>query len=288
MIELESIYVWTSGMRLSYKELSSSAQNFAKLTGVTVKEFGLMLDEIREDYCRWEDSKSPVGRHSNFGGLEDKLLCLLIYYRTYITHTFLGYLFGVHNSNVCRMFKVLEPMVAKRLGIKKDRRLNQDQVMAILSDVTEINTQRPKYQQKHYYSGKKKRHTLKSEISILENGRIINVSKVYRGRVHDFAIRKKQKSLPTNAVKIVDSGYQGLQKIASNVWLPFKRSKKRPLSSEQKQHNKALAQLRVKIEHKIAQFKTFKILADKYRNFQKKLNLRLNIIAGIVNIRHGF
>ena len=176
-------------------------------------------------------------------------------------------------------------MVAKRLAIKKDRTLNQDQVMSILSDVTEINTQRPSYGQKNYYSGKKKRHTLKSEISILENGRIINVSKVYSGRVHDFAIRKKQKPLPINAIKIVDSAYQGLQKIASNVWLPFKKSKKRPLSSEQKQQNKALAQLRVKIEHKIAQLKTFKILADKYRNFQKKLNLRLNIIAGIVNLK---
>lgn len=275
-------------MTLTYNSLSQHSKNFQDLTGLTLKEFSLMIEKVRPDYLHYERKKQVSGRPSGFANLEDKLLCLLIYYRTYITHTFLGYLFGLHNSNVCRMFKVLEPMVAKRVGIKKDRTLNPEQVMTILSDVTEINTQRPSYEQKQYYSGKKKRHTLKSEISILENGRIINVSKVYRGKTHDFAIRKKQKPLPTKAVKIVDSGYQGLQKIASNVWLPFKKTKKRTLSVEQKQHNKALAQLRAKIEHKIAQFKTFKILAEKYRNFQKKLNLRLNIIAGLVNMKHGF
>lgn len=275
-------------MSLSYKSISGHSKNFQDLTGLSLKEFSFMVEKVRPDYLDHESKKQVSGRPSGFSSLEDKLLCLLMYYRTYITHTFLGYLFGVHNSNVCRMFKILEPMVAKRLAIQKDRTLNQEQVMAILSDVTEINTQRPQNQQKQYYSGKKKRHTLKSEISILENGRIINVSKVYRGKTHDFAIRKKQKPLPMKAVKIVDSGYQGLQKIASNVWLPFKKSKKRPLSMEQKQYNKALAQLRAKIEHKIAQLKTFKILAEKYRNFQKKLNLRLNIIAGLVNLRHGF
>jgi len=45
---------------------------------------------------------------------------------------------------------------------------------------------------------------------------------------------------------------------------------------KQKNHNKALAQLRIKIEHKIGELKVFKILVERYRNFQKKFHMRLN------------
>ena len=86
-------------------------------------------------------------------------------------------------------------------------------------------------------------------------------------------------------VKIGDSGFQGMQKRERNVWLPFKGTKKRSLSKKQKDYNKAVAQLRIKIENKIRELK---ILSDRYRNFQKKLHLRLNIIAGLVNMKHGF
>lgn len=275
-------------MSLSYSSLSKHPQSFQKLVGLSLQEFKIVVEKVRPLYLKWEAKKKASGRPSGFTTVEDKLLCLMMYYRTYITHTFLGYLFNVHNSNVCRMFKVLEPMVAKVIHIKKDRTLTQDKVMAILADVTEISTQRPKKKQKDKYSGKKKRHTLKSELGIREDGRIIHLSKIYGGRKHDFAIRKKEKPFCGDAVKVVDSGYQGLQKREQNVWLPFKGTKKKPLTLEQKAHNKALAQLRIRIENKIGELKVFNILSNKYRNFQKKLHMRLNIIAGLINMKHGF
>ena len=76
-----------------------------------------------------------------------------MYYRTYITHTFFGYLFDLHNANVCRMFKILEPMVAKTIHIKKDRTLRQVKVSSILADVTEVPIQRPKKKRCEKYSG---------------------------------------------------------------------------------------------------------------------------------------
>jgi hypothetical protein len=36
-------------------------------------------------------------------------------------HAFIGYLFGLHNSNVYRLFKLLEPLMEKKITIKKDR-----------------------------------------------------------------------------------------------------------------------------------------------------------------------
>lgn len=275
-------------MSLTYQSISKHPVCFRSLTGVELSEFIQIVDKVRPLYMKMEKSKKISGRPSGFKSLEDKVLCLIMYYRTYITHTFLGYLFGLHNANICRMFKVLEPMIAQTIKITKDRTLTKDKVLAILADATEVPTQRPSKKQKEKYSGKKKRHTLKSEISMQENGRIIGISKVYGGSVHDFTIRTKEKPFAPEPIKLVDSGYQGLQRRQSNVLLPFKGSKKKPLDQEKKKDNKAHASLRVPIENKISELKIFKIISGIYRNFQKKFHMRLNIIAGIINLRHGF
>jgi hypothetical protein len=182
----------------------------------------------------------------------------------------------------------MEPLLAKKITIKKDRSLTSEKVLAILADVTEQATERPKYKQKKSYSGKKKCHTIKNEIVMEATGRIMAVSKSYKGRVHDFRVRKQEKHLPMGAKKYADSGYQGWKKLASHVVLPIKKSKKKPLSKEDKGHNKALASFRMKVEHKIRELKIYKILQERYRNFQKKHHMRFNIIAGLVNLKHGF
>jgi len=120
------------------------------------------------------------------------------------------------------------------------------------------------------------------------DGKIVSVSKSHQGRTHDFRIRKGERLLPRASIKMADSGYQGWQKVQSNVVIPYKRSKKRPLTKEEREHNKKLSSVRVKIEHKIREIKVFKIMGEVYRNFQKKYNLRFNIIAGIVNLKHAF
>lgn len=230
------------------------------------------------------------GRPSVFKRFEDRLLALLMYYRTYITQEFIGYLFHVHNATVCRSFKRLEPLLARKLAIRKDRRLTGDKVLELLADVTEQPIQRPRRTQKQTscYAGKKKRHTRKVEIVMESTGRIVSVSKSYPGRRHDFHLRKTEQPLPTLAEKWVDSGYQGLQKRTPWVWLPFKRRRKQPLTAEQKRYNRQQAAFRVRIEHQIRELKVFKILSETYRNFGKKHHLRYNIVAGIINLRYGF
>ena len=70
------------------------------------------------------------------------------------------------NSNVCRHIQRLEPMLADTTKIKKNRMLDQSELETIIIDATEIQTQRPSRHQRQYYSGKKKKHTLKVEISL--------------------------------------------------------------------------------------------------------------------------
>ena len=62
-----------------------------------------------------------------------------------------------------------------------------------------------------------------------------------------------------------------------------KRSKKRPLTKEDKKHNQKLSRERVINENVIGMLKRFKIIADKYRNRRKRFGLRFNLIAGIYN-----
>jgi len=107
-------------------------------------------------------------------------------------------------------------------------------------------------------------------------------------RVHDFRIRKGEKPLPRESLKLADSGYQGWQKLQSHGMIPYKKSKKNPLTKEQKEHNRKLTSIRIRIEHKIREIKVFRIMSEVYRNFQKKYNLRFNIIAGLVNFKHAF
>lgn len=276
-------------MSLTYKAVENKPLIFLRLTGISVELFQEMAKKIEPEWKKtFEAKKKRHGRTSNLKTFHDKLLALLLYYRTYITHEFIGYLMGLDNSNICRLFKKLEPLMAKKVTITKDRTLTQEEVIKILADVTEQPTQRPKKKQKKYYSGKKKRHTLKAEIIMQDNGKILSVSKTAAGRTHDFRMRKEGKPPPGNSKKYVDSGYQGWQKIAENVILPFKATKKKPLNEEQKRHNHNLASFRARIENKIRDLKIFKILSYVYRNFQKKHNMRLNIIAGIVNLKYGF
>ena len=276
---------------LNYQRLSKKPLIFLRLTGVKVAEFDSICSRVKPYWQeKVESQKKCQGRRSPLEFFEDKLLALLLYYRTYVTHEFIGYLFGLHNTNICRLFKKLGPLVARKIAIKKDRSLTQDEVIKILADVTEQPMQRPqnKSKRKQNYSGKKKRHTRKVEIVIQGSGKILSVSHSYPGRRHDFRIRKEETPLPRDAEKYVDLGYQGLQKLTSHVKLPFKRRKDTPLTDKQKQYNRQQASFRMKVEHKIREIKVFKILSEVYRNFQKKHHLRFNIISGVLNLRYGF
>lgn len=83
----------------------------------------------------------------------------------------------------------------------------------------------------------------------------------------------------------------GLNKIHTNSKLPKKKTKKHPLTKEDKIENKKLSSQRVINENVIGMLKRFKIIADKYRNRRKRFGLRFNLIAGIYNYelaKYGF
>ncbi len=104
------------------------------------------------------------------------------------------------------------------------------------------------------------------------------------GKQHDFKLFKRSKTrLKESTECLTDTGFFGLKKIHSNTSMPKKKSKKHPLTPEDKRRNKELSSLRVLNEHVIGMIKRFKIVADKYRNRRKRFGLRFNLISGICN-----
>jgi hypothetical protein len=105
------------------------------------------------------------------------------------------------------------------------------------------------------------------------------------GKRHDFRLFKESKTQIHPAIGVVtDTGYQGLQKIHAKTQMPKKRSKKNPLTKEDKRNNQQLSRERVLNENVIGSLKRFKILSDRYRNRRKRFTLRFNLIAGIYNL----
>lgn len=105
------------------------------------------------------------------------------------------------------------------------------------------------------------------------------------GKRHDFRLFKESKTQIHPAIGVVtDTGYQGLQKIHAKTQMPKKKSKKNPLTKEDKRNNQQLSRERVLNENVIGSLKRFKILSDRYRNRRKRFTLRFNLIAGIYNL----
>lgn len=105
------------------------------------------------------------------------------------------------------------------------------------------------------------------------------------GKRHDFRLFKESKIRIHSAIGVLtDTGYQGLQKIHLKTQMPKKRSKKNPLTKDDKRNNQQFSRHRVLNENVIGCLKRFKIIADRYRNRRKRFSLRFNLIAGIYNL----
>ena len=109
--------------------LKRSPGAFRQLTGITPAAFDRLLAELRPRHAAAEAArKDRPGRLRRPGAgrkhaltLDDRLLMLLIYYRTYVSHAFLGFLFGIDDSAVGRNVNPLGPLLAGLFRIPERR-----------------------------------------------------------------------------------------------------------------------------------------------------------------------
>lgn len=218
---------------------------------------------------------------------------LLLYYRTYVTHVFLGFLFGISDSIVCRNINPLQPLLASIFKIPERRiEISEDEIAELFFDGTEQPINRPRKGQKKWYSGKKKRHTIKHQIVVVRKRkkhgrgkqkrrvRIAAVSKAFHGRVHDKKMYEETHALsPPGALRKGDTGYLG-----TAIEIPWKKAIGKELTEKQKRSNRRFSSRRVTVEHGIGKMKFWRMAAEKYRNARHTHTLMLKNIAGLHNM----
>ena len=106
-----------------YRKISKKPHYFKRLTGLTVKEIQEILKKLRITWREKERKKTKSGRPHALKNLENHLLCLLIYYRTYTTQLFVSLFFHVDVATICRSIKKLEPLLAKIVTLKRRENL---------------------------------------------------------------------------------------------------------------------------------------------------------------------
>ncbi len=166
-------------------------------------------------------------------------------------------------------------------------------------DATEQEIPRPKNKRKRktHYSGKKKKHSVKTQLTVNKQGLIVHKSPHAKGSTHDYALyNHSHPKLPKDVTSKLDLGYVGILRDypGLKVVLPFKRKgrgrgksgvKAEPLSLEQKLFNKLLASARVVVEHSNSLVKKFRVFGEEFRNRLKNYDRMTDIVCGIVNFR---
>lgn len=297
---------------LSYDRLSKKPLLFKSFTGLTLQEFdNIFQKEITKRYHKHEikrlskrknrEREIGAGRHFKLD-LIDRFLMLLVYYRLYITYTLAGFLFDLDQSNVCRNMQKVESLIRQCVPIPQKtynitKRLKTFEEVEqyfpgfmAFTDCTEQQIPKPedKRRRKAYYSGKKKRHTVKTQLMVNDQGAMVHKLRHKKGRRHDYDIYKEGHPVtPKEVVNVFDLGYLGVEKDfpEQKSSLPKKKKINLELSQEEKDYNKNHSRKRIVIEHTICKLKKYRIMSDIFRNKLRKYNRVSDIVAGLVNYR---
>lgn len=301
---------------MHYAYLLKNKFLFPYVVGITYSQFELLLPkfsyalriaEQKKAYEKMRIRDIGAGRKATLKTDRQKLFFILCYYKVYPTFRFAQVLFEFAYSNIYLWKEFFEPVLFKALGYELE--LPETQVNGLtglmticpalkefIVDATERPIQRPKNNtmQRTYYSGKKKRHTVKNQLVVHpQNTRILTVSFTVEGKRHDKKLLETDPTLlraPPNAHGLGDLGYQKATAINPLIRLitPFKKPKGKELTESQKETNKALFSMRVRVEHVISYLKHFNILSHRFRNTIDKADQPFMTLACLYNFTRTY
>jgi hypothetical protein len=287
--------------------LSQHPTVFQKCTGLTVALFDQLVDDVLPLYVEAEDQRlSRRQRQRAIGAghpyeleLRDHLLLTVIWLRLYPIHEVLAYLFGVSDSTVSRLIERVLPVLEQsgRDGMrlpdpgKKRRRQLPDLLrdipeLTVIVDSFEQRVQRPPDDDSHY-SGKKKQHTLKSQLAVdSDTGRIVEVSDSVPGPTADIKLLQASgllERLPEQVGVGGDLAYLKLAKLRQQGFSPRRKPRGKDRPPEDIVYNRAFAQFRIVVEQTIGQVRRFQSVTATDRNHRRQHSARVAAVAGLVN-----
>jgi hypothetical protein len=281
---------------------------FGHLTGLTVAVFDELAAQVvpavetaHRKALERPDRRRAIGGGDNFDlSTADQVLLTVIWLRQYPTNEVLGFLFGVSDSTASRVRTRCVPVLERagkdtmRMpdpGAARRKRLpallKDTPGLAVVIDSFEQRTQRPRRRQRAYYSGKKKAHTLKSQVAVDEHsGRFADVSDSVPGRWADIKLLKRSrllKRLPAGVGGIGDLGYTGIRDLHPSGACPRRKPRGKPRPTEDVRYNRAFSRRRIVVEHALARLRRFRAVTDVNRHRRQGHAMRVRAIAGLVN-----
>ena len=266
----------------SYSELSKQPRRFLALTGHTIEEFQDMLPYFRVEFERYVqmhtlDNKRRTKRkystykNSPLPTIEDKLLFILTYLKQASTQELHGTLFEMSQPKANKWIHLLHPILnraldaAGELPVRDAEQLDwsEEEQALFFHDGTERPINRPQEDQKTYYSGKKKQHTVKNNVIIDETCKVLFLTPTFEGKKHDKRIADEAGyTFPEGSTVYQDTGFQGFCPEGVLIVQPKKKPKGGELTPDEKAENSRISSIRIRVEHAISGVKRCRIVKE--------------------------
>jgi hypothetical protein len=295
----------------SYNELSQNPSQFLSLTGYTVEEFQALLPHFQVQFEKYVqvstlDRKQRVKRqysdykNSPLPTISDKLLFILIYLKQGATQELHATLFDMHQPDANVWIHLLHPLLNQTLaglGELPEREAatfepQAEDIEIYFHDGTERPIPRPKdnTKQKEFYSGKKKCHTVKNILIIGRLCKILFLTRTYEGKKHDKkAADEAGYGLPEGSALYQDTGFQAFAIAGVTIFQPKKKPRGKELTADEKEANRRISQIRIRIEHAIGGVKRYRIVKDKIRVWANNFrDMVMETCCGLHNFRLNF
>ena len=310
-------------MDLRYENLKDKPKTFRTFTGLDVEEFQILLPAFTVAWERYiqQHCLPPDVRQRSYGGgrkarlatCAEKLLFILVYFKTYPLQEVLAFHFDMSQSQACQWIHILSEVLRLALAelghlperdpqkVKELLETYMDEsqqyeaateleIERFAIDGTERRRQRPKDQeeQKRFYSGKKKTHTVKNNLIVtLGKRRVEYLGDTWEGKKHDKKICDEEgHEFPEGSTLYKDTGYQGYEPAGVHTRQPKKKPRGRELTLEEKEQNALISSVRIVVEHVICGVKRCRIVKDVFRNTRDKFaDLVMEIACGLHNFR---
>ncbi len=283
---------------------------FRHLTGLTVPAFdALAADVVPAVEAAHRKALDRPGRQRAIGaggefGLTtaDQVLLAVVWLRQYPTQEALGFLFGVSDSTALRAarrclvaleqagrdtMRMPDPGPGRRK--KLPALLADTPGLAVVIDTFEQRTHRPKRRQRAYYSGKKKAHTLKSQVAVdEETGQVVDIPESTRGPTADLKLLDESKlleRLPEGVGGIGDLASVGIDKLHPQGLgaAPRRKPRGKERPAEDVCYNRAFSKRRIVVDHTIGRMRRSQSVTQLDRNHRQHHTARVRAVAGLVN-----